>query len=105
MGPSTAIRKFSVPPLHLPLNKVGQLLVAVAEERVLSLGQEKSMYGFTIYIVLVYKPPARRIAQVVCGDFLSFYIFVFHLLLIRDLVHETGDFMLPLPPYLLLNVL
>ena len=50
------------------------------------------MNGFTICIT--YKPTAKRLAQAVCGHFLSFYIFVFFpLLLIRDLVHETGDFM------------
>ena len=43
--------------------------------------------------------------QLICGNFLSFYIFVFPLLLIRDLLHETGGLMLPLSPYLLLNVL
>ena len=49
------------------------------------------MNVFTIYIT--YKPIAKRIAQAVCGHFLFFYIFVFPLLLIRDLVHKTGDFM------------
>ena len=69
--------------------------MAMAKERVLSTGyslsRKKSTNGFTIYIT--YKPTAKRIAQAVCGHFLSFYIFVFPLLLIRDLVHETGDFM------------
>ena len=49
------------------------------------------MNGYTICIT--YKHTAKRIAQAVCGHFLSFYIFVFPSLLIRDLVHETGDFM------------
>ena len=49
------------------------------------------MNGFTIYIT--HKPTAKRIAHAVCGHFLSFHIFVFPLLLIRDLVHETGNFM------------
>ena len=99
MGPSTAIGEFFVPPLHILLNKVGQLSVAMAGERVLSTGyslsRKKSTNGFTIYIT--YKTTTKRIAQAVCGHFLSFYIF-FPLLLIRDLVHETGDFMQAHPP-------
>ena len=98
MGPSTAIGEFFVPPLHILLNKVGQLSVAMAGERVLSTGyslsRKKSMNGFTVYIT--YKPTAKRIAQAFCDYFLFFfflYIFVFPFLLIRDLVHETGDFM------------
>ena len=69
--------------------------MAISGERVLSTGyslsRKKSTNGFTIYVT--YKPTAKRIAQVVCGHFLSFYIFVFPLLLIRDLVHETWDLM------------
>ena len=70
--------------------------MAMAGERVLSTGytrlvQEKSTNGFTIYIT--YKPSAKRIAHAVCGHFMSFYIFVFPFLLMRDLVHDTGDFM------------
>ena len=58
MGPSNAIGELSVSPLHVLLNKVGQLLVAMAGERVLSTGyslncQEKSTMGLTI--IITYK--------------------------------------------------
>ena len=43
VGPSTAIGEYSiVPPLHVLLNKVGQLSVAMAGERVLSTGYSLS---------------------------------------------------------------
>ena len=42
VGPSTAIGEFFVPPLHILLNKVGQLLVAMAGERELSTGYSLS---------------------------------------------------------------
>ena len=42
VGPSTAIGEYSMPPLHILLNKVGQLSVAMAGERVLSTGYSLS---------------------------------------------------------------
>ena len=42
VGPSTTIGEFFVPPLHVLLNKVGQLSVAMAGERVLSPGYSLS---------------------------------------------------------------
>ena len=42
VGPSAAIGEFFVPPLHVLLNKVGQLSVAMAEEQVLSTGYSLS---------------------------------------------------------------
>ena len=41
-GPSTAIGECFMPPLHVLLNKVGQLSVAMAGERVLSTGYRLS---------------------------------------------------------------
>ena len=42
LGPSTAIGELSVPPLHILLNKVGQLLVPMEREQVLSTGYSLS---------------------------------------------------------------
>ena len=42
LGPSTAIGECFVPPLHVLLNKVGQLSVAMGRERVLSTGYSLS---------------------------------------------------------------
>ena len=68
-----------MPPLHALLSKVGQLSVALVGEQVLSTGyslsRKKSMNGFTIYIT--YKPIAKRVAQAVCGNFLSFLYICF----------------------------
>ena len=68
--------------------------MAMAGERLLSTGYSLSREKVqmdTLSDCITYKHTAKRKAQAVCGHFLSFYIFVFPLLLIRDLVHETGD--------------
>ena len=72
MGPFTAIGEFFVPPLHILLNKIGQLSVAMAGERVLSTGYSLSEKNVQWIHHLYYKPTAKRIAQAVCGHFLSF---------------------------------
>ena len=88
--------EFFVSPLHLLLNKVRQLSVAMAGERVLSTGYSLSRKMYEWIHHLYYLQAYCRAYST--GGLWSFsvffvYIFVFPLLLIRDLVHETVAFM------------
>ena len=62
----------------------------MAGERVLSTGYSLSKKKVRMDSPSILPTSLLRIVQAVCGHFLSFHIFVFPLLLIRDLVHDTG---------------